>query len=63
MFAGDRQGAQMLLFPLTVFAVVPMFTDLSTLSLPLQALLFAIPFTHPIVAPKQLLLATGRSSR
>ncbi len=60
VFAGDRQGAQMLLFPLTVFAVVPMFvtlfTDLSTMSLPLQVGLFAIPFTHPIVAPKQLLL-------
>ncbi|WP_302081636.1 ABC transporter permease [Salinibaculum rarum] len=59
IFAGDRQGAQILLFPLSILAIGPafatMFTDFSTLSLPLQAVLFAIPFTHPVVAPKQLM--------
>jgi ABC-2 type transport system permease protein len=59
IFAGDRQGAQILLFPLSILAIGPafatMFTDFSTLSLPLQALLFAIPFTHPVIAPKQLM--------
>lgn len=59
VFAGDRQGAQILLFPLSILAIAPafatMFTDFTTLSLPLQALLFAIPFTHPVMAPKQLM--------
>jgi ABC-2 type transport system permease protein len=59
IFAGDRQGAQILLFPLSILAIGPafatMFADFSTLSLPLQAVLFAIPFTHPVVAPKQLM--------
>ena len=59
IFAGDRQGAQMLLFPLSVLAIVPMFftmfMDLDSLSLPVKALLLAIPFTHPIIAPKRLL--------
>jgi len=63
VFAGDRQGAQILLFPLSILAIAPafatMFADFSTLSLPLQALLFAIPFTHPVMAPKQLMFGDG----
>jgi len=59
IFAGDRQGAQMLLLPISVLAIVPMFvtmfTEVSALGLPLQVVLYAIPFTHPIIAPKQLL--------
>jgi ABC-2 type transport system permease protein len=59
IFAGDRQGAQILLFPLSILAIGPafatMFADFSTLSLPLQAILFAIPFTHPVIASKQLM--------
>jgi ABC-2 type transport system permease protein len=59
VFAGDRQGAQVLLFPLSVLAIAPafatMFTDFTTLSPRLQGLLFAIPFTHPVMAPKQLM--------
>ncbi|PSQ45919.1 ABC transporter permease [Halobacteriales archaeon SW_7_68_16] len=58
-FAGDRQGAQLLLLPLSVLAVVPMlvtlFSDVTTLSVPIRAVVYLIPFTHPIVAPKQLL--------
>ncbi|QGN05908.1 ABC transporter permease [Halorhabdus sp. CBA1104] len=60
IFAGDRQGAQMLLFPISILAIVPMFatmfTDVAKLSLPLRAILLAIPFTHPAIAPKRLLL-------
>ncbi|MFB6200623.1 MAG: ABC transporter permease [Halorhabdus sp.] len=60
IFAGDRQGAQMLLFPISILAIVPMFatmfTDVAKLSLPIRALLLAIPFTHPAIAPKRLLL-------
>ena len=59
IFAGDRQGAQILLFPLSILAIGPafatMFADFATLSVPLQAVLFAIPFTHPVIAPKQLM--------
>lgn len=59
VFAGDRQGAQILLFPLSILAIAPafatMFADFSTLSLPIKALLFAIPFSHPVIAPKQLM--------
>jgi ABC-2 type transport system permease protein len=59
IFAGDRQGAQLLLFPLSILAIAPafatMFADFSTLSLPLQTVLFAIPFSHPVIAPKQLM--------
>ncbi|MFC7132504.1 MULTISPECIES: ABC transporter permease [Salinibaculum] len=59
IFAGDRQGAQILLLPLSILAIGPafatMFTDFTTLSLPLQAVLFAIPFTHPVIASKQLM--------
>lgn len=60
VFAGDRQGAQMLLFPISILAIVPMlatmFTDVAQLSLPIRAVLLAIPFTHPVIAPKRLLL-------
>ncbi|MFB6353876.1 MAG: ABC transporter permease [Halobacteriales archaeon] len=59
IFASDRQGAQMLLLPLAALVFLPtlatMFADVSTLSLPLQAVLYAIPFTHPVIAPKHLL--------
>ncbi|WP_136689864.1 ABC transporter permease [Halorhabdus amylolytica] len=60
VFADDRQGAQMLLFPISILAIVPMFatmfTDVARLSLPIRAVLLAIPFTHPAIAPKRLLL-------
>ena len=59
VFAGDRQGAQILLFPLSALAIGPafatMFTDFATLSFPIQILLFLVPFTHPVIAPKQLM--------
>ncbi|MFB6151487.1 MAG: ABC transporter permease [Haloarculaceae archaeon] len=59
VFADSQQGAQMLLLPLSGLAIVPMFatmfTDVDTLGLGAKALLFAIPFTHPIIAPKRLL--------
>jgi len=59
IFADSQQGAQMLLLPLVGLTMVPffmtMFTDFTSLSLPMQAVLFLIPFTHPVIAPKQLL--------
>jgi ABC-2 type transport system permease protein len=59
LFADDRQGAQSLLLPLGALSFVPvavtLFTEVSALSLPLQVGLYIIPFTHPVIAPKQLL--------
>ncbi len=59
VFVEDRQAAQMLLFPLGLLVFVPflavILADFTALSLPLQAVLFAIPFTHPVMAPKQLM--------
>jgi ABC-2 type transport system permease protein len=59
LFADDRQGAQSLLLPLGAVSFVPvavtLFTEVSALSLPLQIVLYLIPFTHPVIAPKLLL--------
>jgi ABC-2 type transport system permease protein len=59
LFVDDRQGAQVLLFPVSMLALVPMFgtmfTDFDVLGPVLKAGLFLIPFTHPIIAPKRLL--------
>ena len=59
LFADSQQGAQMLLLPLSGLAIVPMFatmfTDVDVLGIGAKALLLAIPFTHPIIAPKRLL--------
>jgi ABC-2 type transport system permease protein len=59
VFADNQQGAQMLLLPLSGLAIVPMFAtmfaDVDALGLVPKVVLFAIPFTHPIIAPKRLL--------
>jgi len=59
LFADSQQGAQMLLLPLSGLAIVPMFatmfTDVDVLGVGAKALLLAVPFTHPIIAPKRLL--------
>lgn len=59
IFAGDQQGAQVLVFPLAVLAGAPaavtVFVDVTTLSLPLQLVVYAIPFSYPALAPKQLM--------
>jgi len=59
IFAGDQQGAQILVFPLALLAGAPaaltVFTDLTTMALPIRAVMYAIPFTYPTLAPKQLL--------
>jgi len=59
LFADSQQGAQMLLLPLSGLAIVPMFatmfTDVDVLGPAAKGILLAIPFTHPIIAPKRLL--------
>ncbi|MGD8544993.1 MAG: ABC transporter permease [Candidatus Bathyarchaeota archaeon] len=56
VFAEDVRGAQALVGPLSILLVFPMiftmFTDIHALPLPLMIVLFAIPFTHPMLAAK-----------
>lgn len=57
--AKNYKSAQSLTAPVTMMAIFPMlltmFTDFDTLPLALKALVFAIPFSHPMMASKALL--------
>ncbi len=56
IFAEDVRGAQALVGPLSMLFVFPMiftmFTDIYSLPFPLMIILFAIPFTHPMLAAR-----------
>ena len=56
VFAEDVRGAQALVGPLSTLLVFPMifmmFTDINTLPFPLRIILYAIPFTHPMLTSK-----------
>jgi len=58
-FARDYKSAQALTMPITFLAMVPMFAmmmkDFSTLPGAVQAAIFAIPFSHPMMAINNLL--------
>ena len=58
-FAKNFKSAQTLVFPVTMLAMIPMFVtmfvDFDTLPLVGKALLFAIPFSHPMMAPRALI--------
>ena len=57
--AKNYKSAQTLTFPVTMLAMIPMFvtmfTDFDTLPLALKGLLFAIPFSHPMMASRALI--------
>jgi len=57
--AKNYKSAQTLTFPVTMLAMLPMFitmfTDFDTLPFALKIFLFAIPFSHPMMAPKALI--------
>lgn len=57
--AKNYKSAQTLTAPVTMMAIFPMlltmFADFETLPLALKALVFAIPFSHPMMASKELL--------
>jgi len=59
LFASNYRSAQTLTYPLIGLAMVSMLMtmmlDFATLSLPLKTLVFLIPFTHPMIAMKELL--------
>lgn len=60
IFAKDYKTAQGLIMPITFLAMVPffltMFMDYNSLPLIGQVLIFAIPFSHPMMAMNNLML-------
>ncbi|MBN2599017.1 MAG: ABC transporter permease [Candidatus Thermoplasmatota archaeon] len=58
-FAKNYKSAQTLTFPITMLAMIPMFitmfADFDTLPFALKLFTFAIPFSHPMMAPRALL--------
>ncbi|MBE0517929.1 MAG: ABC transporter permease [Thermoplasmata archaeon] len=58
-FTRDYKSAQTLTGPVAILAMIPMFItmfkDYNTLPLAAQVLLFAIPFTHPMMAMRSLM--------
>jgi ABC-2 type transport system permease protein len=59
-YAKNYKSAQTLTMPITLLAIIPMFItmfkDFGTLPLALQAILFAIPFSHPMMAMRELMV-------
>jgi len=57
--AKNYKSAQTLIFPVVLMSMFPMFitmfTDFDTLPLAFKTLLFAIPFSHPMMAPRALM--------
>lgn len=57
--AKNFKSAQTLSFPVAVLVLIPMFItmfkDFDTLPLALKAIIFGIPFSHPMMAPRALL--------
>jgi ABC-2 type transport system permease protein len=58
-FAKNYKSAQTLTMPITFLAMIPMFMiifkDFNTLPLAAQIVLFAIPFSHPMMAMRSLM--------
>jgi ABC-2 type transport system permease protein len=58
-FAKNYKSAQTLTFPITMLAMIPMFitmfADYETLPIAVKIFTFAIPFSHPMMAPRALL--------
>lgn len=59
-FAKNYKAAQSLTIPISFLAVIPffvvLFADFSSLPLPAQAILFVIPFTHPMIAMNNMMM-------
>ena len=58
-FAEDVKGIQAVVTPLMVLLLIPYllisFFDIATLSMPIKWLVYTIPFSHPFLAPQQLI--------
>jgi ABC-2 type transport system permease protein len=59
-FAKNYRSAQALIFPITALALISafivMFKDFDTIPAVLRILVFAIPFSHPMMAMRALML-------
>jgi ABC-2 type transport system permease protein len=59
-FAKNYRSAQALIFPITAVALISafivMFKDFDTIPAVLRIIVFAIPFTHPMMAMRSLML-------
>jgi ABC-2 type transport system permease protein len=59
-FAKNYRSAQALVFPITALALIPTFIimlkDFDTIPAVLKVLVFAIPFSHPMMAMRALML-------
>jgi len=59
-FAKNYRSAQALIFPITALAMISafiiMFKDFDTIPVVLRVILFAIPFSHPMMAMRALML-------
>ena len=57
--AKNYKSAQTLTFPIIILAMLPMFVtmfkDFDTLPMALKGVVFAIPFSHPMMAPRALM--------
>jgi ABC-2 type transport system permease protein len=57
--AKNYKSAQTLTFPVAMLALIPMFVtmfkDFDTLPVALKGILFGIPFSHPMMAPRALI--------
>jgi len=58
--AKNFKSAQTLTFPIAVLVLIPMFItmfkDFDTLPMALKAVVFGIPFSHPMMAPRALIV-------
>lgn len=58
-FVKSYKGAQTMTLPISVLAIIPMFifmlSDWNSLGTGMQAVMFAIPFSHPMMAMQNLL--------
>jgi ABC-2 type transport system permease protein len=59
IFTKNYKASQMMTMPITFLALIPMFitmfSDFDTLPMAGQVFLFAIPFSHPMIAMKSLM--------
>ncbi len=65
VLAEDFRSAQNLIMPVVLLVMIPyfltMFADIKTLSLPVKALLYAIPFSHSFMAVQNMFLGDTKS--
>jgi ABC-2 type transport system permease protein len=63
IFTKNYKAAQSMTMPITFLALIPMFvlifSDFDTLPLAGQVLLFAIPFSHPMIAMRSLMFGNS----